>query len=276
MNQPLVSIVTPSFNQAQFLEETIRSVLEQEYPRIEYIICDGGSTDGSADIIRRYADRLAWWCSERDAGQSDAINKGWRRASGQVWAYLNSDDVLLPGAVRAVVAAFQAHPGAGIVHGDWIWIDAAGAEQGAGHGAPTDFRKLLRDGQIQYVAQAASFYRSAIVRQVGLIDPGLHLSMDYDLLLRLARVAAAVYVPQPLARVRLHATAKTSALTERHWQESLAVRARYGGRYLLKPRLGYWRYRTLRALPAPVQAAFRRWRNSPNDWVWLGVNREGK
>jgi glycosyltransferase involved in cell wall biosynthesis len=269
MTPPVVSIVTPSFNQAQFLEETVRSVLEQDYANIEYIVCDGGSTDGSADIIRRYAGRLAWWCSERDAGQSDAINKGWRRARGDIWAYLNSDDALVPGAVRAVVEAFQAHPDAGIVHGDWVWTDAAGQENGIGRGAPTDFRKLLRDGQIPYIAQPASFYRAALVRRLGYIDQSLHLSMDYDLLLRLARAAEAVYVPRPLARVRLHAGAKTAGLTERHWQESLAVRARYGGRHLLTPRLRYWRYRLLRVLPPRLQARFRRWRNSPNDWVWL-------
>lgn len=269
MTQPLVSIVTPSFNQAQFLEATIRSVLDQDYLHIEYIVCDGGSTDGSTDIIRRYADRLAWWCSERDDGQSDAVNKGWRRATGQVWSYLNSDDVLVPGAVRAVVEAFGAHPAAGLVHGAWVWIDAAGAQKGTGRGAPTDFRKLLRDGQIPYVAQPASFYRADLLRDVGLVDQSLHLSMDYDLLLRLTRAAPAVYVPHPLAGVRLHAAAKTSALTERHWQESLAVRARYGGRYLLKPWLQYLRYRTLQALPAPLQAVFRRRRNSANDWVWL-------
>src|SRR5881394_195745 len=107
---PKISIVTPSFNQGQFLEETILSVLDQNYPDLEYVVIDGGSTDGSADIIRRYASRLSSWCSERDEGQSHAIAKGFARCSGEILGWLNSDDVLLPGALAEVAAYFEAHP----------------------------------------------------------------------------------------------------------------------------------------------------------------------
>jgi len=121
--QPLVSIVTPSFNQVKYLEETIRSVLEQDYPKIEYIVIDGGSTDGSVEVIRKYADRLAYWVSEADRGQTDAINKGFATAHGSILAWLNSDDTYKPGAVSEAVAYLQNHPNIGMVYGDLDFID---------------------------------------------------------------------------------------------------------------------------------------------------------
>jgi len=267
--EPIVSIVTPSFNQAQFLESTIQSVINQDYPHIEYMVIDGGSTDGSVDIIRKYQPRLAYWVSQKDHGQSDAVNQGWRRATGAIWSYLNSDDLLQPGAVRAIVAAFAACPAAVAAYGDCAYIDDTGRETGQLHGAPCDFDRLLRDGQIRYIAQPASFYAAEAVRRVGLLDESLHFAMDYDLLLRLARAGEMAYVPQSLAAFRLHRQTKTASLAERHWQETLQVMARFGGRWRWRWRLRYWRYRLLRALPHPAQILFRSWRNSAGDQPYL-------
>src|ERR1041384_8042289 len=169
LSGPLVSIVTPSFNQGAFLESTIQSVLTQSYPHIEYFICDGGSTDGTVEIIKRYSDRLAWWCSEKDHGQSHAINKGWSRSTGQILAYLNSDDVLQPDAVEHAVRVFQKTPNVGVVHGDWLYLDEHGIQLGHGKGGPSDFTRLLRDGQGPRVAQPGSFYRAGVLRRVGLL-----------------------------------------------------------------------------------------------------------
>lgn len=264
---PLVSIVTPSYNQGQFLESTIVSVLSQSYPRIEYLVCDGGSEDNTAEIINRYSKRLAWWCSERDKGQSDAINKGWGRATGDILAYLNSDDVLLPGAVEHAVHVLQRSESVGVVHGDWVYIDEHGTKLGHGRGAPTDFNHLLRDGQIKYIAQPASFYRATLVRRVGMIDERLRYAMDYDLLLRLAKSSRMSYIPVALAGFRLHSSAKSSAFIEAHWKESLDVQARYGARYISKQRLLYWRHRAFGAVPSAIQMCFRRLRNSSKDWL---------
>ncbi len=122
----LVSIITPSYNQAHYLEATIRSVLEQDYSEIEYIIVDGGSTDGSREIIERYSSRLAWWVSEKDRGQTDAINKGFGRAHGEILAWINSDDTYEPGAVAQAVEYLQANPQVGMVYGDARFIDGEG------------------------------------------------------------------------------------------------------------------------------------------------------
>lgn len=224
---PLVSIITPSYNQARFLEGTIRSVIEQDYPHIEYILVDGGSTDGSQGIIQRYADRLAWWVSEPDKGQTDAINKGFARARGEILAWLNSDDTYLPHAVTQAVAFLQAHPEAGMVYGDANLIDEDGKVIGKFPARQTDYRRLRR-GYV-HIPQQASFFRANLWKQVGPLDPTFYFAMDYDLWVRLARIAPLRYYPRLWANFRLHETGKSVAADERCWPEMLRVHFREGG-----------------------------------------------
>jgi len=224
---PKVSIVTPSYNQAHFLEKTIQSVLSQDYPNLEYIIVDGGSTDGSVEIIRRYADRLAWWVSERDKGQTDALNKGFGRAAGDILAWINSDDTYNPGAIREAVEYLLAHPEAGMVYGDADLIDADGVVLGRFPASQTDYRRL-RQGYV-HIPQQSSFFRGELWRKVGPLDPSFYFAMDYDLWVRLARQAPLHYIPRLWANFRLHSSGKSVASDDRCWPEMLKVHWREGG-----------------------------------------------
>jgi len=202
---PLVSIVTPSYNQARFLEATLRSVLEQDYPNIEYLVVDGASTDGSVDIIRRYSDRLTWWASEKDSGQSEAVNKGLRRARGEIVGWLNSDDVYLPGAVSAAVAAFRSSPDAAVVYGDALAIDADGKSFNVMHAHQYSLADLLA---FNIICQPAAFMRRSVLEQVDYLNPAYHLLMDNLLWMTMARLAPLVYMPQTWAGARYHDQAK--------------------------------------------------------------------
>ena len=224
---PLVSIVTPSYNQAEYLEETILSVLGQAYPRIEYLIMDGGSTDGSQEIIQKYEQRIAGWVSQKDRGQTDAINKGFARARGEILAWLNSDDVFLPGAVARAVDFLTAHPEIGMVYGDAHYIDTGGRVIGKFPAAQTDLKKLRR-GYV-HIPQQASFFRKTLWDQVGPLDPDFYFAMDYDLWVRLAALAPLRYVPEVWASFRLHADAKTIHADDQCWPEMLKVHYRDGG-----------------------------------------------
>lgn len=244
-NLPLVSIVTPSYNQGRYLETTIRSVLEQDYPRIEYLIIDGGSTDDSIEIIQRYADRLAGWVSEKDRGQTDAINKGFARATGEILAWINSDDTYQPGAVSEAVAYLMAHPEAGMVYGDASYIDETGRVIGKFPAMQASYPRL-RQGKVN-IPQQSSFFRADLWRRVGPLDPTFYFAMDYDLWVRLAREAPLVYHPRLWANFRLHSDAKTIAADDRCWPEMLRVHYRDGGSRFAPIVLKYW----IRKLAAP-------------------------
>jgi glycosyltransferase involved in cell wall biosynthesis len=217
--QPLVTVVTPSFNQGQFIEATICSVLEQDYPAIEYIVMDGGSTDGTLDILRRYSHRLAW-VSAPDRGQADAINRGWQRSRGQILAWLNSDDTYLPGAIKAQVAALMAHPDVDVVYGDAIFTDQAGRPLHRYHARPFDRKRFLH---LSAIPQPSAFFRRDLLMRHGGLNARLQYALDYELFLRLMWETTFLYTGTLVATYRLHDTSKTVDGYDRMLSEAIAV-----------------------------------------------------
>ncbi len=214
---PLVSIITPSYNQARFLEATLRSVLAQDYQNMEYLVVDGASSDGSVEIIRRYADRLVWWVSEKDSGQSEAINKGFRRARGEFVGWLNSDDLYLPGAVSSAIQVFQAHPEAGLVYGDAQAIDADGKPFNLMRARQYTLTDLMA---FNIICQPAAFMRRSVLEEAGYLNPAYQLLMDNLLWMSMARKAPIVYTPQTWAAARYHDQAKNRTRGAAYGQEA--------------------------------------------------------
>ncbi len=206
MTLPLVSVVVPSLNQAPFLEATLRSLLDQGYPSLEVLVADGGSSDGSVEILRRWQDRLAWWASEPDSGQSQALNLGFSRARGEILAYLNSDDLHLPGTLEKVARFFRQHPEADAVYGDCRVVDGEGNDLGAWRSRPFDLLAELREN---FLFQPAVFWRRRVWEGCGSFDESLHRAMDLDLWLRAAPRFSFHYLPRELACFRLHPGSKT-------------------------------------------------------------------
>jgi glycosyltransferase involved in cell wall biosynthesis len=258
MLAPKITIVTPSYNQAQFLDSTIKSVLAQDYPHLEYIVVDGGSTDGSAELIQGYEKQLAFWCSERDQGQADAIAKGFDKSSGEIMGWLNSDDLLLPGTLTAVANYFQEHPEVDVVSGGAYCIDSAGRplRRLFGNytlGVAATYKRFLyyeQDG----VFQQATFWRRAAYDAVGGLDRSLHFVLDRDLFLRLARRKRFGRLNRMLACFRIHDDCKSVRIQDVRAAESQILAKKYGTDQqvqLLKQML-YYRYR----LPSVVRKAW--------------------
>ncbi len=268
---PLVSIVTPSYNHERYIEATMQSVLLQDYPNIEYIVVDGGSNDGTVDIIRKYAlesdgllsknqkhtlmgtrasgihnHSITWWVSEKDKGQTDAINKGFARATGSILAWLNSDDTYEPGAVSAAVKYLQEHPEIGMVYGDCNFINESGRVIGKFNSAQTNYR-LLRQGYA-HIPQQTMFFRAELWKQVGPLDPSFYFAMDYDLWTRIAALSEIRYVPQTWANFRLHTSGKTILSDDRCWPEMVRVHYRDGGSFFSVIVAKYY----IRKLIAPI------------------------
>ena len=218
---PRITVVTPSLNQAKFLEETIASVLDQDYPYVEYMIIDGGSRDGSVDIIRKYEKRLAYWISEPDSGQADAINKGWRRATGDILAYLNSDDTYCPGALQFVAEALARDPSVGLSYGRCNAIDEHSAVLRERRVREASFAEVLRWSPS--IPQPGMFMRRAVAESVGLLNTDLHYTMDYELTLRVGMKYKMKFIPHVLANMRDHPAAKTALDPLKHVEEGITV-----------------------------------------------------
>ncbi len=224
----LVSIVTPSYNQGQFLERTIQSVLQQNYSPIQYIVMDGGSVDGSIDVIKKYKNRIQYWESKKDKGQTDAINKGFARAEGEILAWINSDDTLSPTAVSGAVAFLKDHPEFAGVYANADFIDEHDRIIGRFPAAQTDYARLRR-GYV-HIPQQTFFFRRSFWEKIGPLDPTFNFAMDYDLWVRLARLAPLKYLAgQKWAQFRLHSDSKTILADVECWPEMLRVHYREGG-----------------------------------------------
>ena len=224
---PRISIVTPSFNQWQYIEETIRSVLLQGYPDLEYLVIDGGSTDGSLDIIRKYEPWLSFWVSEPDHGQSDAINKGMRMATGEIVNWINSDDCLLPGALKAVADTYSSQPGS-IVVGAGVDFDEASRKEIAVFPRKISIQNIIRfwEGWFDWLQSSIFFSREKFI-DVGGLDESLHFSIDIDLYCRLMQLIPVVYTPTPISRFRRHGTAKTQSQYHATMLEHIKVVSKY-------------------------------------------------
>lgn len=222
MNPPLVSIITPSFNQAAFLEETLRSVITQDYPKVEYLVVDGGSTDGSVDVIKRHEKEISWWISEKDKGQADAINKGFQRARGEIIGWLNSDDTYKSGILREVVDVFGSDPAIALVYGDVRAIDETGEVINHIRYGDWSLGDLM---EFNIIGQPAVFFRCEALQTAGFLDPHFHLLLDHHLWLRIAKQGKMVHISREWSSARFHREAKNIASASIFGEEAFRILA---------------------------------------------------
>lgn len=221
---PTISIVTCSYQQARFLEATMRSVLNQQYPSLEYIVIDGASQDGSAEIIKKHTQSLSYWVSEKDSGQTEALKKGFARAQGEVQGWLCSDDILLPGALQAVGEFFRDNPNVGAVYGDALWIDADGKPLRAKR--EMGFNQFVFFHDHNYIPQPSMFWRKSLYDAVGGLDESFNLAMDSDLWARFSEKTEIAHLPQYLSCMRFYPEQKTRSMKPAGRLEDLKIRTR--------------------------------------------------
>ncbi|HSR35491.1 MAG TPA: glycosyltransferase family 2 protein [Anaerolineae bacterium] len=228
MTSPWVSIVTPSLNQGGFLENAIASVLSQDYPNLEYIIMDGGSTDGSLAVIRRYADRLTYWQSQPDGGQVEAINAGFARAGGEVFAFLNADDFLLPGAVRHMASLFEQHPAAAGWVGGAHYITEDGFILATRMPPKATAREDLANWVENWIYQPGCFFSARIGRAVGLLNPAYEYSFPFDFWMRITTMGNMIPSSRVVAAATVHPRTKTLKNLSKGFEEIQAIQLANG------------------------------------------------
>jgi len=238
---PRISVVTPSLNQSEFLETCIRSVLDQAYPELEFILIDGGSTDGSMAVIEKHADHFAYWVSEPDDGQSHAINKGLRRATGELVTWLNADDFLYPGALQSMAEAWAANPDAAFYWGNGNRVDREGQIRFS-HYPDADVifdRSVLIEG-LNYILQPAAFINRKVLETAGHLDETLHYGMDTDLWIRLSGVADPVRVSPCIAANREYGDTKSLSGSFERAEELRRLAERHSGNPMTPGALWYY------------------------------------
>jgi glycosyltransferase involved in cell wall biosynthesis len=236
-NLPLVSVITPSFNQGRFIEDTIQSVLGQDYPHIEYLVIDGGSTDETLDVLRKYENKLSW-VSEPDRGQTDAINKGFRKARGEIICWLNSDDTYEPGAISKAVQFFCDNPEVSMIYGDGNEIDEAGNFLHRFH-ATQKFDLWALIHVWDYILQPTTFFKKGAVKALSYLNEEHHWTMDWDLWIRIGSQYRVEYVGYVFANSRIYADTKTGSGGIKRWREIVDLQRRYGRK---KYPLGFFLY----------------------------------
>jgi glycosyltransferase involved in cell wall biosynthesis len=222
--QPLVSIVTPSFQSGRFIERTIESVLSQDYPQIEYIVMDGGSSDATVDILERYKDRLRYE-SAPDKGAADAINRGFSQCRGSIFGWLNADDIYLPGAIRTAAAHFAASPEVDVIYGEGVWIDEEGAQIGR-YPTVSPYQPGIFEQECG-ICQPATFMRREAFQSVGMLMADLQFAFDYDLWVRLSRVCRFQSIPDILAMSRMHQKNKSLGSRRQVFEENIDLLRRH-------------------------------------------------
>lgn len=265
---PRISVITPSYNQGQFIEQTIRSVLLQGYPDLEYIIVDGGSSDDSVETIKKYQEHLAYWTSERDRGQSHAINKGFAKATGQIMCWLNSDDYYLPGTLQSIAENLADGTGVFALVGHCVQVYSDDRAPSIGRGKFDDLHRLLQFWKGYQMHQPSIFWRREVFEEVGFLDEEQHYIMDYDYWVRIARRYDFKNIDRELACATYHEGAKTGDGFVKYNQEL----RRHAPKYWPPPfSLAHWRLKFSMMKHLDYMPLARRLRNSMSYRVRRGL-----